>query len=108
VQHGAPAAPPAPPPRPEIDEALLRPRSSWYGVALAIGGVAFVVSSALSAFNTFDNFGGEPSLGISAISWLIYVVGIGAAAAIGGVTWSRRNEHKRRLQREEMIRRGQM
>jgi hypothetical protein len=57
--------------------------------------------------NTFNDFGNGPqSLEISAISWLLYFVGVGAAAIIGGITWSRRNEHKRRLQNEEMARQG--
>jgi uncharacterized membrane protein YdcZ (DUF606 family) len=98
---------PAPPPRPEIDPALLRPSKAWYWVAGAIGGVALVASTVLSMINTFNDFGNEPqSLEISAISWLLYFVGVGAAAIIGGITWSRRNEHKRRLQNEEMARQG--
>ena len=97
--------PAAPPPRPEIDASLLRPSKAWYWVAGAIGVIALVASTAISLFNAFDNFGHEEP-GLSAISWLLYVVGGGIAATIGAITWSRRNEHKRRLQHDEMVRQG--
>ena len=58
-----------------------------------------------SLFNTFENLGNE-DLGLSALSWLLYIAGGGIAAAIGGITWSRRNERKRRLQRDERARQG--
>jgi hypothetical protein len=100
-----PPPPPAPPARPEIDPSLLRPSKAWYWVAGAIGVIALAASTAISLINTFDNFGHEEP-GLSLLSWLLYIAGGGIAAAIGGFTWSRRNEHKRRLQHDEMIRRG--
>jgi hypothetical protein len=104
--HGLPAqAPATPPARPEIDPSLLRPSKAWYWVAGAIGVIALVASTAISVFNTFDNFGNEEP-GLSLLSWLLYFTGGGIAAAIGGFTWSRRNEHKRRLQHDEMVRQG--
>jgi hypothetical protein len=95
--------PPAPP---EIDPALIRPSKAWYWIGGGIGGAAVLVSTVLSAINEFENFGGEADLGLVALSWLLYIVGVGIAAIIGGITWSRRSEHKRRLQREELARQG--
>jgi hypothetical protein len=74
-------------------------------VAGAIGGVLILVSTVLSVIGTLET-DAETSLGLTAISWLLYVAGGGMAAIIGGITWSRRNAHKRQLQREEMIRQG--
>jgi hypothetical protein len=107
ASYGLPAPAPAPPPRPEIDPDLLRPSKAWYWVAGAIGGAAFLTATVLSILNTitaFDNLGNDP--GTSALAWAIQIGGIGAAAVIGGITWSRRNEHKRRLQHDEMVRQG--
>ena len=95
--------PPAPP---EIDPALIRPSKAWYWIGGGIGGILLVASTVLSVINEFDNFGGEADLGLVALSWLLYIVGGGIAAIVGGITWSRRNEHKRRLQREELARQG--
>jgi uncharacterized membrane protein YdcZ (DUF606 family) len=99
-------AAPAPPPRPEIDSSLLRPSKAWYWVAGAIGAISVLGSTVLSWINTFNNFANPGALEVSLISWLLYIGGVGAAAIIGGVTWSRRNDHKRRLQHEEIVRQG--
>jgi hypothetical protein len=93
-----------PPPRPEIDPALLRPGKVWYWVAGAIAATALVASTVLSMINTFSNFEHPDAFQVSLVSWLLYLAGGGLAAIIGGITWSRRNDHKRRLQNEEMAR----
>jgi hypothetical protein len=95
-----------PAPLPEIDPALIRPGTVWYWIAGAIGGIAILASTVLSFIYSFDQLDGEAALGLSAVSWLIYIAGVGLAAIIGGVTWSRRNEQRRRLQREELARQG--
>jgi hypothetical protein len=95
----------APPPRPEIDPALLRPGKGWYWVAGVIGVTALVTSTLLSMINTFSNFEDPGAFQVSLVSWLLYLAGGGLAAIIGGITWSRRNDHMRRLQNEEMARR---
>jgi hypothetical protein len=105
--YGSPDVPrAAPPPRPEIDPALLRPGKAWYWVAGAIAVTALAASTVLSLINTFSNFADPDALEVSLVSWLLYLAGGGLAAIIGGITWSRRNGHKRRLQDEAMARQG--
>ena len=102
----APPPPQPAPPLPYVDPDELRPSKRWYWLAGAIVVAGTLIGLALAIVNAVDQARDPDGFHVSLISYVFSIGGGGIGAIIGGLTWSRRTEHRRRLQREAMSRPG--
>ena len=107
---GTPPPPPRPPaaapPLPYIDPDQLRPTRRWYWVAGAFVVVGTLLGLLFAVLNAIDQVDDPHGFQLSLESYICSIGGGGIGAIIGGVTWSRRTEHRRSLQRQAMPERG--
>ena len=89
-----------------MDPDELRPSKRWYWLAGAIVVAGTLIGLALAIVNAVDQAQDPDGFQISLISYVFSIGGGGLGAIIGGVTWSRRTEHRRSLQRQAMLERG--
>ena len=97
-----PPAPPPAPPLPHVDPDELRPSKRWYWLAGAIVVVGTLIGSALAIVNAVNEVDAADGFQISLISYVFSLGGGGIGAMIGGITWSRRTDHRRRLQQQAL------
>lgn len=97
---------PAPPPLPDVDSSLLRPSKRWYWLAGAVVAVGVLLGTVLSVLNSVDQINDSDGFRISIEAYVASLGGGGLGSVIGAITWSRRNDHRRRLQQAALRQQG--